>query len=201
MFSDIVDYVVEYMTHHVVEWWWQKFLRHGTPDHSFGKRELVYAAIQNQKGGLISWFWDLSHSHPNFPQLDWKEPPSSAFPNSFLSDVVESSDIAGLDYLITNQFDCCWDMAGNHNAFANQDFALLKWRHARKDELKGEHYGGNIHPWDLISSGPISAELLEMYQWWKNQYGFVLKEIGSHISKHNYLPALWWWLAELDAHP
>ncbi|KAI9219820.1 hypothetical protein BC828DRAFT_439308 [Blastocladiella britannica] len=100
-----------------------------------------------------------------------------------------------------NHLECNWDMTNYTVAFEGQNFALLKWRHAHGDDLKEEYTGEEMNPNHFIGSGPVHAELLEMYRWWKIQYGFdveALKAIGVYISNDGYLPALRWWLSELD---
>ncbi|KAI9222918.1 hypothetical protein BC828DRAFT_437262 [Blastocladiella britannica] len=225
-FCAIVDNVVGDKSLAVIKWWWQKFLAHCTPTHFFGTSKLVNTAIQSHSLETATWLWDMSHLHPELFQLDWKRGLQRAelYPLAPLNldfmrwwkdrtkelgtsavvditDLVESGDVVGLEFLRVNGFSPQWTHHSYQDAFRNQHLALLKWVHAHNNDAECVERMELPEGKDFTWSGTVNAELLEMYCWWNGQLGFKFhdtEEIGRLIAQYGYLPALSWWLSLVD---
>ncbi|KAI9219457.1 hypothetical protein BC828DRAFT_166203 [Blastocladiella britannica] len=63
---EILDKIVKASLGHedtaVVEWWWARFLRHRTPEHTFGSRNLTRTGGWSFAVEGADWLWQHSHS-------------------------------------------------------------------------------------------------------------------------------------------
>ncbi|KAI9217285.1 hypothetical protein BC828DRAFT_391551 [Blastocladiella britannica] len=207
-----------------IQWWWQKFLEHRTSGHKFASTWEIYAVYAEQNLEVMTWLWDNSQAHPTYFDIDWEKAFADCilysakdwdgelmnwwrsksmefgFESDFYVDVDElaqAGKFGVLESLGDNDIDTIWPDNLHQYAFQKHDLSFLKWvdTHLGFGADKNDHF---------TVSGTVSAELLDMFRWWSDRYGFEpegLEEIGGLISRSGYLPALWWWLSMLSDRP